>query len=350
MEKLNKKLIVIGGGFAGSYCAKKLEDYFQVTLIDNKDYFEFTPSVLKVIVEPENIGKIHALHKDYLKKAIFVNADVKKITKDKVFANNQSYSYDYLVICSGSKYNLPIKQANTIIVDRAEKLRSYAERLKKSKSVLVIGGGIVGVELAAEIIEKYPQKKLTIAHSKEHLMERCSKKVQVYAEFFFRERKVNLLLNEKAMPVKGGFVTDKGTKIKPDLAFLCTGIVPNYEFLNGYLSSSLDERDFLKVNDFLQVIGHTNIFAAGDITNIPEEKTAQNAEHQAKVIVENLVHLHSKPNSTNLLVKYVSKPRPMIISLGKNDGIFYFGNMVLTGKKTALMKQFVEWKTMAGYK
>ena len=287
-----------------------------------------------------------------------MNGEVKKISNNQVFVNDKSYQYDYLVICSGSKYNLPIKQANTVIVDRAEKLRSYAEKLKKSKSVLVIGGGIVGVELAAEIIGKYPDKKLTVVHSKEHLMERCSKKVQDYAESFFRKRKVNILLNEKAIPSKNGFVTNKGTKIKPDLVFLCTGIIPNYEFLKGYLSSSLDERNFLKVNDFLQVIGYNTIFAAGDITNIPEEKTAQNAEHQAKVIVNNLLQINSKLNSpnnspcnlANNLQKYVSKQRPMIISLGKNDGIFYFGSFIITGKSTALMKQFVEWKIMARYK
>jgi NADH dehydrogenase FAD-containing subunit len=47
-------VVIVGGGFAGAYVAKALEDCFRVTLVDNKDYFEFTPSVLRTIVEPNH--------------------------------------------------------------------------------------------------------------------------------------------------------------------------------------------------------------------------------------------------------------------------------------------------------
>lgn len=49
-----REVVIVGGGFAGAYVAKALEDCFRVTLVDNKDYFEFTPSVLRTIVEPNH--------------------------------------------------------------------------------------------------------------------------------------------------------------------------------------------------------------------------------------------------------------------------------------------------------
>jgi hypothetical protein len=49
-----REVVIVGGGFAGAYVAKALEDSFRVTLVDNKDYFEFTPSVLRTIVEPNH--------------------------------------------------------------------------------------------------------------------------------------------------------------------------------------------------------------------------------------------------------------------------------------------------------
>ena len=67
-----KKIIVIGGGFAGSYIARKLEKDFDVILIDSKDYFEFTPGILRTIVESEHIKKIQILHTHYLKRAVIV--------------------------------------------------------------------------------------------------------------------------------------------------------------------------------------------------------------------------------------------------------------------------------------
>ena len=53
-----KKLIIIGGGFAGSKIAKKLESQFHTILIDNKNHFEYTPGVLRTIVKPLKIKKL----------------------------------------------------------------------------------------------------------------------------------------------------------------------------------------------------------------------------------------------------------------------------------------------------
>ena len=66
------KVCILGGGFAGSYIASKLENHFDVTLIDSKDYFEFTPGILRTVVKPTHSKKLQVLHKGYLKKAKFL--------------------------------------------------------------------------------------------------------------------------------------------------------------------------------------------------------------------------------------------------------------------------------------
>src|SRR3989338_1455974 len=99
-----KKVVVIGGGFAGSLIARKLQKDFEVTLIDTKPYFEFTPGILRTIVEPEHYKSIQVGHKDYLKAKIIVG-HVKKIEEDFVHVDGKKLPYDYLAICSGSRYN-----------------------------------------------------------------------------------------------------------------------------------------------------------------------------------------------------------------------------------------------------
>ncbi|MBR9680343.1 MAG: hypothetical protein GOU98_00795, partial [Candidatus Altiarchaeota archaeon] len=84
--------------------------------------------------------------------------------------------------------------------------------------------------------------------------------------------------------------------------------------------------------------GFDNIYAVGDVTNVEEPKTAQNAEKQAKIIVKSIL---SKKN-----VKYKSKRRPMLTSLGKNKGILTYKEFTLKGKIPALLKNFVEYKTL----
>ena len=56
-----KRVVVVGGGFAGSnvVCGLEKDERFSVTLIDTKDYFEFTPGVLRVLVEPEHIASLY---------------------------------------------------------------------------------------------------------------------------------------------------------------------------------------------------------------------------------------------------------------------------------------------------
>jgi len=84
-----KKVVIIGGGFAGATAAQGLEKKFEVILIDNKDYFEFTPSVLRTIVEPDHIKKVQVLHRHYLKCAKIIKGRVKRITERIVLVNDK---------------------------------------------------------------------------------------------------------------------------------------------------------------------------------------------------------------------------------------------------------------------
>ncbi len=347
-----KQVVVIGGGFAGSYIAKKLESKFNVTLIDSKDYFEFTPGILRTIVEPEHMQKIQALHSSYLKKATVVVGDVKEVGKDYVIVNSEmdkKIKFDYLAICSGSRYNLPIKEKGVIITTRANHLVSANTSLKNAKNVLMIGGGLVGVELAAEIITKYPDKKVTIVHAQDKLIERNPQKAVNYAEKFLKQRGVNIVYTERISSMGKSncvFKTNKGRTIYADLAFWCTGIAPNFEFLSKKMKTTLGDRNSVKVNNYLQLNGYKNIFAAGDVTDILEEKTAQNAEKHARIVVANICALESGKD----LRKYKSNVTPLVISLGKYHGILVYGKLVLTCIIPGIMKGIIEKREMMRYR
>src|SRR3989344_2372833 len=300
-----KQLVIIGGGFAGSLAAKKLEKHFDTVFIDTKDYFEFTPSVLRTIVEPEHAKKIQVLHSHYLHKAHLIRDEVTTITDKEVKTKKQSYPYDYLVI----------------------------------------GGGLVGIELAAEIACKFPKKEIILVHASSELIERNPQKARNYAKRLLEDKGVNIIFNER-VAVRDGIYKTKKYSFKPDIAFLCVGIMPNYEHLAPHCSISLDEKNSLCVNKYLQVQNHKNVFAAGDITNIKEEKTAQSAEKQAEVVVKNICRL----DKGRELKEYQTAQKPMVISLGKWNGILVYNNFILTGIIPGLMKSIIEWKGMIKYR
>jgi len=353
-----KKVIIIGGGFAGAYCAQHLEQDFDATLIDLKDYFEFTPGILRTIVEPGHIKKIQVLHTHYLKHAKFIRAEVKTVTPNYVLFDGKRLGYDYLIICSGSRYHQPFKEKRIVLSTRAEHLRQYYDQLCKAKEILIIGGGVVGVELAAEIAthckkEKDKGRTITIAHAHDRFLTRNNQKAIDFAERFLAKHGVKIMYNERVMSHNGKtFITDGGKKIKADLAFLCTGIRSNSDFMKKYFKTKLNEREQIEVNAFLQLEGSGNIFVCGDVNNSHEEKTAQSAEKQAMVAVENMYRLEQslQHHAQQLLVAYYPTKKPMVISLGKWCGILEWGRFTWCGILPGILKNLVEWKTMMRYR
>lgn len=340
-----KRIVIIGGGFAGSNAAIKLEKDFDVTLIDTKDYFEFTPGVLRTIVEPEHLKKIQVLHKDYLRNSTIIIGNAKEVSDTYVKVNDSMIPFNYLIIASGSHYNSPFKEHNVVADTRAETLMSRYKELCDAQKILIIGGGIVGVELAGEIIDKYKDKQVLIAHSGEKLIERCNPAAISYAQKVLGKR-CTLVFNEKVVKIQGKkFITEKGNEISADLAFLCVGIKPNADFMKKHMKDKIDERSFIKVDANLRVQGCENIFAIGDITNIREEKLAQTSEIHSDLVVENIKNLE---NAKTLKV-YKSSQKAMLISLGKKKGIFIYKNFTLTGFFPAVLKDFVEWQSMRKY-
>ena len=342
-----KKVIIIGGGFGGSYIARKLERNFEVTLVDSKDYFEFTPGILRSTVKPLYSKKIQVPHSAYLKKSKIITGKVDYVTESYIVLENEKipFDYDYLAICAGSKYSLPISEENIINANKAELLDKNYSKLEKAKEILLIGGGLVGVELAGEICTRYKDKKITIVHSGKKLIERNHKKAIKCAESFLKKKGVKVIYDEKIIINKKGiFKTDKKTTLKPDITFLCAGIKPNSDIFNKKLSKHLNLRKQIEVNQDLRVKGKNNIFAVGDVNSVFEEKTAHNAEKQAKIAVNNIFALENKKP----LRLYKSKKSPLLISLGKYNAILDAGNFSFQGFIPALLKITVEkreiWK------
>ena len=342
-----KRVVVIGGGFAGAYIARRLEKYFSVTLIDTKDYFEFTPGILRTIVHPKHMKKIQVLHKHYLSQTKFVHGEVKEFTTKEVILGKKKIPYDYLFVCSGSRYNMPIKEKNIILPNRGDTLRKAHGAVLAARNILIVGGGVVGVELAAEIVDFFPEKEVLLLHGKNVLLERCPVKAQDYVENYLKKRKVEIMYNQRMEKQDGNLLfTDAGRKIHAELCFLCTGIVPNTDFFQKHFSSSLNDKKQIKVEHTLQMKGQKTIFVVGDLNDICEEKTAQSAEKQAFVAVQNIFALEKGEK----LYSYHTLPKVMVISLGRFDCILIYKNLTLTGILPALLKGVVEWKTMIHYR
>lgn len=68
-----------------------------------------------------------------------------------------------------------------------EYLKKYNQGIKNSKSVILIGGGAVGVQMACDIKEIYPEKEVTLVHSRDHIMPVYSEKLSELIKERFKE-------------------------------------------------------------------------------------------------------------------------------------------------------------------
>ena len=84
-----------------------------------------------------------------------------------------------------------------------------------------------------------------------------------------------------------------------------------------------------------------NVYACGDIISGRAYKTAQNAEAQAKVVVENV---------KGRITRYTVKQGAIATSLGPRDGTFEYGTFVVTGVLAAMIKSLVERLVLWSYR
>ena len=336
------RIIILGGGFCGSRIARKLEKQknIEVVLIDKKTYFEYSPSLWKLFINPENHRKYIVLFSKFLKNTRLITTSILQVTPTFIQTETEKLTFDYLVISTGIEYPIFLKNTkNVITIKSGTEIVRNSKKLRDAKTILIVGGGLIGTEIAGELTTKSPGKHIILIHSHDRLLERNHKSVSRYAKKFLEEHRLNIILREKVIDHRNDtFITDTKRTIVADIAVWCAGIKPNPWFMKEFPSSVFTDDSALIVNKFMQLEGYSNIFAGGDITSIKEEKTAANAKRHGNIILENLLRsIHGKK-----LSEYNQQKIPMIISLGRRNAVLTYLLFMVPGFIPAVIKQIIE--------
>src|SRR5690349_1040648 len=174
-----KKIVVVGGGFAGINFVKKLanDDRFHVTLVDRNNYHSFTPLLYQVgmaFIEPSNISyPFRRLFQEkdnlrfHLGCLLKVNAEANTIETD-----TGVLPYDYLVLAVGTESNyfgmenVKNKSWPLKTISHATNLRNHLllnmeaaarttdpQQRRQFLNIVIAGGGPTGVEVAGMLAE-----------------------------------------------------------------------------------------------------------------------------------------------------------------------------------------------------
>jgi NADH dehydrogenase len=357
------KIIILGAGFGGLDAAlmlrKKVKD--EIFVIDRSKFHNFIPSLDEVVAKNVKQEKLQInLEKLFLKKTDFMQDEIVRIDTERkvVVTKTNTLHYDALLVALGSEPDfIDNFQENSIAFKTMADATRIAEDFEKlfdrdSAAIMIIGAGSTGAELACTMMErkeklckkkgKKPENfKITLVEKRERVLHRLPEQVAQVAEGYIKEMKVEIMLNEEAVSSeKGKIMLKSGKTMESDMIIWCAGIKSSILISESNLPM---EKGSLKVNKFLQAEGFEDIFAVGDCMRFIEDGqeiswTAINATQQAEVVAENIAFfLTKKP-----LTEYRPKKNPILLKLGRNNGIFWNHEKMTRGYYAAKLKKFVE--------
>ena len=192
------RVVVVGASFAGLYAAKGLRRVADVVLIDASDEWEYTPAVHEVLGGRRKADTILTSFTETLPgvefvKGVAVAANESEVHVELRDGSIKKLAYDHLIISVGCSYARPIK-AQLASSDRRAQLAGAQSELRDASSVLVVGGGAVGVEVAGELAANHT---VTLTARESELVRDLPEAARRYALEALRSKNVRVELSKR---------------------------------------------------------------------------------------------------------------------------------------------------------
>jgi NADH dehydrogenase len=360
-------VVILGAGFGGTYTAMRLQKLMKkqpnlhVTLVSRDNYFLMTPLLFEAgsgILEPR-----HAVNplRPLFDRVQFVEAEVIHVDFDKKrvatqLSNGEGYelAFDQLVIGLGGVTNTALvagsenaqgfkTMANAIHVrnhlidcfERAD-IENDPEELKALMTFVIVGGGLVGVELIGEFTEfvanvhrhyrNIPKDapRFILLDGGDRIMKEMSEDLSSYAQRVLEGRGVQIRNNTRVKGIEPGRVVVSDTEsIAAGTIILGTGVRPSP--LVDTFPLAKDRRGRIAVDACMRSLTYPFVWALGDCAAIPDPRTpgkyypplAQHAIRQARLLAKNICcDLRGQP-----LRPFIYESKGTLASLGKFKGV-----------------------------
>lgn len=306
-------ILIIGGGIAGLSAADGIHKHFardgtvSITIVEPNVYFEVPWASIRAMFDSSMAKKATIPMSAFIAKhpkCRHVRASLSQLSRiAATFDNGESMSYDVCLLATGSRCSYPILNKTRVIPgslsenealsSRREELRKEGDSLKSAKSVLVVGGGAIGTEVAGDISGfAKPGKKpdIRIVHARDHLVPELNDKAAEALHSKIEKLGVTVSINDKAILQNGEWRLESTDEVlKADHVVETVGVTADNGFMKAHFGNSLDEHGWIQVDKHYRVEGgYGKVFAIGDCCNA-HQRTGVNALGSKQVIRENIV-------------------------------------------------------------
>ena len=356
-----KKVVIIGANFAGLSCAMNFSSQYAVTVIDTSAYFEFLPNIHELLSGVKSTGLLRLPRARILQRLghEFIQDTVSAIDAgggSVRTASGEKFDFDACVVAVGgvnNTYGLPGVEDFALpfkSVDDCARIRERLEKLARAgegMSLVVVGGGLEGVEALGEILRAYrhiPGLKVHLVEGSKTLLpggaaalsSEILRKCQPYPVTFHLGDRVKAVTKARVRLASG-------KSLKSDITLWTGGAAPSPLLYESGLSISTDT--WAAVEPSLKSQVFDNVFVIGDAAALPTSvsKQAYHAldmgSHAATNVKRFLAHSSLKP--------FKSGPEISLISLGDIDTYLVMGQWVFAGPALAPAKELIFQANMA---
>ncbi|CAI2367572.1 unnamed protein product [Moneuplotes crassus] len=382
-----KRLVIVGGSFAGLLLLDKVKDDFEVVLIEKKDHFEWICSLPHSIVNPEyfnkdatvdlhqclTVDRVFGPNVRYLQGMVTEITDqtalkykpTKGLDSAKELENVQEeiLEFDLLVICTGAVYKINEGSAEDVAnifskYERSKLIQKYHEEIDEAAQVLVVGGGPTGVEALGEIVDKYgTSKEYGLLNSQDRLLTGFPTGVSRRAYNYFNAKRTF-----KECYLGKYYSPEDEIAQKYDYTLMCAGMEYYTPFMTKNFENCVDQRGRIFVNQYFQVTSqdptksasadhqtYDNIFCYGDACFSPmqEIKNVPSIRETSYTVKKNLK-----------AVSYGGKLSKMTYAIDNLSAVYYnkwrgsivLNNLGLPNCLTLKSKKFIEETYMGKFR
>jgi len=272
-------ILIVGAGPAGIVCAVTARKYYpdkNIVVIKNVPNGCIPcgiPYMISSLKNPDdNTMSLDSLIKNKVEVVVDEVIKIKRNVKVAETKNGDEYNYDKLVLATGSLPIIPKiqgieKKGVYPIYKDMDYLKTFIEEIKKSKSVLVIGGGFIGVEFADEISKLQGINVYLVEILPQLLATSFDEDFSLLVEEKLKNKGVKIFLNTKVVEILGkdrveGVRFENGEELKVDSIVLGTGAIPNTKLASD-AGLDLSRGKGIWVDEYMRT-SDPDIFAIGD--------------------------------------------------------------------------------------
>jgi NADH dehydrogenase len=337
------RIVVVGGGIGGLTATRQLEHEFrnrgdiEITLVSRDNFFQLSPLLFEACSGVLELRHSAQPTRPTLHQARFIEATVHEIDVERravrATAPGRDYElpYDHVVVALGATTNLSIIPGSHLartfktaadalllrnhLIERFERadVETDPRRRQQLLTVVVIGGGLVGVELLGEltafaddVVRYYPRVRredvrFHLFEVSDRLLRESTPWLGEYAARILSARGAELHTSTPVQAIEPGLVRVRDAVIEADTIVLAAGIVTNP--VAAATEVQRDKRGRIVTDATMQSVSHPGVWALGDCAAIPGPDgqlypaLAQHALREARALARNVhaVVMGSRP-------------------------------------------------------